>query len=150
MEYEVIKLKEKIVAGVESRTNNASPDMNMVIGGLWRDFYEKGIHESIPNKSNKKALGIYTDYARDESGDYTIVVACEVEKEESNENVVFRRIPAGSYAKFVVQGDMVQAVADFWQKLWKMDLPRAYTCDFEEYQDESMDNATIHMYIALK
>lgn len=36
MKYEVITLEEKIVAGIEARTNNTSPNMGMVIGGLWK------------------------------------------------------------------------------------------------------------------
>ena len=40
-------------------------------------------------------------------------------------------------------------VARFWQELWEMDLDRAFTYDFEEYQDDSMEETCIHMYIAL-
>jgi len=45
---------------------------------------------------------------------------------------------------------MVQAVAMAWQEIWQMDLPRTFQCDFEEYQDDSMDNAEIHIYVGLK
>ena len=31
-----------------------------------------------------------------------------------------------------------------------MDLPRSFQCDFEEYQDDSMDNGEIHIYVGLK
>ena len=42
-------------------------------------------------------------------------------------------------------------VAAFWEKLWAMDLPRAFTADFEEYQPGGdMQHAEIHIYIALK
>lgn len=34
MKYEIVTLKEKIAVGVSARTNNLSPDMSMVIGGL--------------------------------------------------------------------------------------------------------------------
>ena len=56
MNYEVITSEEKVVAGIEARTNNNSPDMGMVIGGLWNHFYQDGIYESIPNKVTQKAL----------------------------------------------------------------------------------------------
>ncbi|MDD6771388.1 GyrI-like domain-containing protein, partial [Inconstantimicrobium porci] len=56
----------------------------------------------------------------------------------------------GKYAKFVVRGHMQKAVQQFWQELWKMKLDRKYTADFEEYQDDCIDNAEIHIYIALK
>ena len=151
MKYEIVTLEEKQVAGIEARTNNFSPDMGMVIGGLWNQFYNEGIYESIANKTNQKALGIYTDYAGDEKADYTVCVACETEKGSTQkQGVTVRTIPAGKYAKFIVKGNMHTAVAEFWQELWKMDLPRAFQCDFEEYQNDSMEEAEIHMYIGLK
>ena len=150
MTYEVISLEEKNVAGIEARTNNFSPDMGAIIGGLWNSFYNEGIYENIEKKVNHKALGIYTDYDGDEKEDYTVCVACEVEKEiNPSERIVIRKIPAGKYAKFIVKGDMHKAVAEFWQELWKMDLPRAFKYDFEEYQNDSMDECEIHMYISL-
>lgn len=30
-------------------------------------------------------------------------------------------IPEGSYAKFVVKGELHQEVAEFWEKQWQMD-----------------------------
>ena len=151
MQYEVVNLEEKSVAGLSARTNNASPEMGKVIGGLWKSFYEADCYPQIPGKLNHKALGIYTDYEEDEKADYTVMVACEVEEtEQMPQTVVVSKIPAGPYAKFVVKGNMLKAVQDFWQELWNMDLPRAFTCDFEEYQNADPDNAEIHIYIGLK
>lgn len=151
MTYEIVNLQEKKVVGISARTNNSSPDMSAVIGGLWQRFYGEGIYTSIGHKTNEKALGIYTDYAKDETGDYTVIVAYEVEHaDEIPEGTECRTIPEGRYAKFVVKGDMVKAVADFWTELWNMDLPRAFVCDFEEYQDGEMDEAEIHIYIGLR
>lgn len=151
MSYEKVVLEEKKVVGLEARTNNTSPDMSAVIGGLWQKFYTEGIYENIPKKKDGKALGIYTDYAGDEKSDYSIIVACETDGDvEIPQECVKRIIPAGTYAKFIVVGDMHKAVAEFWEKLWQMELPRAFTCDFEEYQNGDMENAEIHMYISLK
>ncbi len=72
------------------------------------------------------------------------------EADELPEGMVVRTIPAGTYAKFVVRGNMIKAVAEFWQELWKMDLPRAFVCDFEEYQNGDMEDALVHIYIGLK
>lgn len=151
MEYEIVTLEEKIAVGVSARTNNTSPDMGVVIGGLWNRFYNEGIYESIPKKENTKALGIYTDYAGDEKANYTVFAACETSLEPEEDHFAVCHIPAGRYAKFIVRGDMVQAVADAWQEIWRMDLPRAFRCDFEEYQNDEMgSNAEIHIYIGLK
>ena len=128
MEYEIVTLEEKIAVGVSARTNNASPDMGAVIGGLWNRFYNEGIWASIPCKITKKAMGIYTEYAGDENEDYTVVVACETADEPEQKEYAVFRIPAGRYAKFVIHGDMVQAVAAAWQEIWQMNLPRSFQC----------------------
>lgn len=51
--------------------------------------------------------------------------------------------------KGVVKGDMQKAVADAWKEIWRMDLPRAFVCDFEEYQNDDMKHGEIHIYISL-
>ncbi|MBQ2581760.1 MAG: effector binding domain-containing protein, partial [Ruminococcus sp.] len=99
---------------------------------------------------NEKALGIYTDYENDEKADYTLMTACEVTDANVPGQYEVRTIPAGKYAKFVVKGNMVTAVGEFWQKLWKMELDRSFVCDFEEYQNADPDNCEIHIYIGLK
>ena len=138
MEYEIVTLEEKIAVGISARTNNASPDMGAVIGGLWNRFYNEGVYASIPKKENAKALGIYTDYAGDETADYTLIVACETTEEPAGKEFTVCHIPAGRYAKFVVRGDMVQATAQAWAEIWQMNLPRTFQCDFEEYQNDDM------------
>lgn len=151
MDYEVVNLGAKTVVGLTARTNNTAPDMSAVIGGLWGRFFGEGFYSAIGQKANDKTLGIYTDYASDEHGDYTAMTACEVKSAATvPNNAVTKTIPAGRYAKFVVQGHMQAAVADFWQQLWAMDLPRSYVCDFEEYQNADPENALIHIYIGLK
>ncbi|MBP1560798.1 MAG: effector binding domain-containing protein [Oscillospiraceae bacterium] len=150
MNYEIVNLSEKTVAGYCARTNNTSPDMGQVIGGLWQKFYSDEGYLKIPNKISGKALGIYTDYAGTEKDDYTVVVAYEVSGEDVPDGFEVRKIPAGKYAKFVVRGNMTTAVQQFWQELWQMDLDRSFVCDFEEYQNSDCENAEIHIYIGVK
>lgn len=149
MNYEIVTLEERIAAGISARTNNASPDAGAIIGGLWNRFYNEGIYASIPKKAGGKAMGIYTDYAGDEKADYTVIVACETTGEPEGGEYTVCRIPAGRYAKFIVRGDMVQAVGAAWQEIWQMDLDRTFRCDFEEYQDDCMEEAEIHIYVGL-
>ena len=148
---EIVVLEEKLVAGLCARTSNAAPDMSAVIGGLWKRFYEEGIYASIPNKKNDRALGLYSDYEKDETGAYDITVCCEVTSAEGMpEGIAVKTIPGGRYAKFIVKGG-VQAVGAFWKKLWRMKLPRSFTGDFEEYLPlKEGEEPEIHIYIALK
>ena len=84
--------------------------------------------------------------------DYDMFVCCEVDKAaQMPENLETTVIPKGNYAKFVVKGNMVTAVQEFWMELWSMDLKRTYLADFEEYQPGGdMDNSEIHMYIGIE
>lgn len=151
MEYEIVTLEKKTVVGLTARTNNTSPDMGAVIGGLWQKFYVDKVYDSICNKRDGKALGIYTDYAGDEKDDYTIMTGCEVSKaEEIPPEAAVKHIPAGKYARFVVKGELHKSVGAFWQKLWQMELDRAFTADFEEYQNSDPEHTEIHIYISLK
>ena len=150
MEYEIIEMAEKTVAGFSVRTNNSSPTMQSDIGGLWQRFFTPEGFFGLTNKVNEKALGIYTDYENDEKGDYTVMTACEVADGNVGQQYEVRTIPAGKYAKFVVKGNMVTAVGEFWQKLWTMELDRSFVCDYEEYQNADPDNCEIHIYIGLK
>ena len=124
MNYEIVELQQKIIAGCCARTNNCSPDMSAVIGGVWQRFYSDDVYAGIPCKVNEKALGIYMDYAGNETGDYTVMAGCEISKSNLTGNFEVRTIPSGKYAKFIVKGHMQRAVAEFWQELWKMKLNR--------------------------
>lgn len=151
MDYEIVDLSEKTAAGISARTNNFSPDMGQVIGGLWQKFFSDKMYPLIGNKVNGKALGIYTDYRGDERDDYTAAVMCEVTEGGSlPEGAEIRKIPAGRYARFVVRGNAVTEVRKFWQGLWETDLNRSFVCDFEEYQGLGEENEEIHIYIGLK
>jgi predicted transcriptional regulator YdeE len=150
MEYEIVELEEKTVTGITARTNNAAPDMPAVIGGLWEQFFTPGIYGTITGRKNPFTLGIYTDYAGTEKDDYTVIVGCEVNADTTaSAPLIQRKLPAGKYARFSVTGNVHTAVAEFWQKLWAMDLPRAFTCDFEEYRNDDMEHSEIFIYIRL-
>lgn len=146
MKYEIVKLEEKIVVGVCATTSNNSPDMGAVISGLWEKLYYGGVNGSIKNKVNEFAIGLYSDYSDDQ---YTVTAGNEVSIAENDELVV-KIIPAGKYAKFSVHGNMETAVAQAWGEIWKMDLDRSFTGDFEEYLNSDWENADIDIYIALK
>jgi len=149
MKYELVELEEMMVAGLSARTNNYSPDMGNVISGLWDQFMR--IYPSVMYKVNEKTLGIYTEYEGRETEDYSVLAACEVEnREEQPGGITIKIIPAGIYAKFIVEGDGKESVANVWQQLWNMDLHRSFVCDFEEYETIEEGPSRVHIYIGLK
>lgn len=154
MNYKIVELKEKTVVGISARTNNSSPEMSAVIGGLWEKFYS-GVYRQIPHKSNEFALGIYTEYENDENGGYTVMTACEVSAVDENNSLETRKIPAGKYAEFVIEGELntseqLEEISRLWQEIWKMNLNRSYTANFEEYRSADPNKADIHIFIGLK
>lgn len=151
MEYEIVKLEEKIAVGITSVTNNNDPDVGVIIGGLWETFYKDNVFEKIKEKKTHKTLAIYSDYKGQEQDDYNITIACEVNAiNEVPEGLAVKKINAGNYAKFIIKGDVQKDVLKFWQELWGMNLDRAFLSDFEEYQSCSMQEAEVHIYIGLK
>lgn len=145
MNYEIVNLEEKIVVGVSATTGNSDPNMGKIIGGLWEELYQGGVDSWIKNKVNEYAIGLYSDY---KDGKYLVTAGNEVSKVE-NEELTVKRIPAGKYAKFSIEGHMERAVVEAWDKIWKMDLDRNYKADFEEYLNADFENAKIDIYISL-
>lgn len=146
MNYEIVTLAEKIVVGVSAVTGNSDPGMGEIIGGLWERLYQGGVSETIRNKVNESAIGLYSDYAGDR---YCVTAGSEVSAAE-NPELTTKVIPAGRYAKFSVHGHMERAVAEAWDQIWQMELDRSYTGDFEEYLNCDFEHCDIDLYIALK
>lgn len=146
MNYEIVTLKEKTIVGVSAVTGNDDPDMMRKIGSLWEELYQKGVYETIKNKSSLYAIGLYSDYT--DTG-YCATAGIEVWKEE-NPELTTKVIPAGKYAKFSVHGHMTQAVAQAWEAIWSMKLDRSFAADFEEYLSSDMEECDIDIYVALK
>lgn len=146
MNYEIVNLEQKIVVGISAITANSDPKMGEIIGGLWKNMYYNGVSASINNKVNEYAIELYSDYSNDH---YCVTAGKEVSKPENAELSV-KIIPAGKYAKFSVHGHMEKAVAEAWGEIWKMDLDRSFTGDFEEYLNSDWENGDIDIYIALK
>ncbi len=146
MKYEIVNLEQKTVVGISAITSNSDPKMGEVIQGLWETLYQGGVNVAIKNKINEYAIGLYSDYSNDQ---YCVTAGSEVSKPENDELTV-KTIPTGKYAKFSVHGHMEKSVAEAWGEIWKMDLNRSFTGDFEEYLNSDWENAEIDIYIALK
>ena len=152
MKYEIVELKEKAITGIRIKTTNQEGKAIQDIGMTWQKLFANGIYEKIPNKVNGKTIGLYTEYEGDYTKPYTFMAGAEVSKEvQTGKEIKSIIIPKGKYAKFVITGDVQNSVGQAWQEIWNMDLKRKYTCDFEEYQNnsEDMQKQEIHIYIAL-
>lgn len=148
MNYEIVKLDEKIVVGVSARTGNTDPECQKIIGGLWNDFMAKGIWDSLENKANAYCIGLYSDYDF-AAMKYDVTVGAEV-LQNDNPSLSAKLIPAGKYAKFHIKGDVVNDVSKAWGEIWEMKLDRTFAADFEEYLSNDNGIAEIDIYIAVR
>lgn len=133
MNYEIVTLQKKRIVGVSVRTSNASPDMQQKIGELWTRYFRE-INGRLAGGKGQAAYGLYTNYENGAQGDYDAFVGCEVDGDPApQEGIRYVTIPAGSYAKFQFHGDVTKDMGIFWKQVWQENLPRKFTCDFEEY-----------------
>lgn len=151
MEYKIVTMPQRTVAGITARTSNFDQDMQAKIGGLWQRFFEQGVYASLPDKASQTTIGLYHCYESDFRGAYDLTVCAQVaDTARLPEGVEAYIIPGGTYAEFVVHGGM-DAVGACWNELWKMNLNRAYTCDYEEYfPGENPNDTEIHIYLSVK
>jgi len=145
MNYEIVNLEQKIVVGISAITSNSDSKMGEIIDGLWQKLYHGGIHTAIKNKVNEHSIGLYSDYLDDK---YCVTVGSEVSKVE-NDKLTMKIIPEGKYAKFSVHGPIQKVVGEAWFEIWKLNLNRSYTGDFEEYLNSNLENAEVNIYISL-
>jgi predicted transcriptional regulator YdeE len=151
MNYTVEKQKKKFFIGLELRTNNEKCSSEMPAHK--ERFFKENIPDKIPNKINGNILALYTDYEGDYTKPYSWLLGCEVSNlDEIPAGLVGKVIPEFKYAVFTTQGEFPQGVIAVWQAVWKSNLPRSYTSDFEVYRSDfnPQKNPEVKVYIAVE
>lgn len=150
MSYILEKQKKKFFIGLELRTNNE--ECSSAMPKHKEKFFNEKIAEKIPNRINHDILALYTNYEGDYSKPYSWILGCEVSSlDEIPEGLVGKEIPESKYAVFTTQGEFPQGLIAAWQAIWKSNLFRSYTSDFELYRADfhPVNNPEIKIYIAL-
>jgi predicted transcriptional regulator YdeE len=143
--------KKKFFIGLELRTNN--DECAFTMPAHKEKFFRENIPALIPNKSNNNIYALYTDYEGDYTKPYSWILGCEVSSlDEVPEGLVGKVIPASDYAVFTTQGKFPAGLIAAWQAIWKSNLQRAYTSDFELYSADfdPENNPQVKVYIAVK
>jgi predicted transcriptional regulator YdeE len=67
--------------------------------------------------------------------------------------MVGKSVSGGNYVKTTARGDLTKGfIANEWSKIWRMDLERTYTADFEVFGEKARNptDAEIDFFIAVK
>ncbi len=147
MNYEIVSFPAKKITCIKTRTSNAAPDCQDKIGGLWKRLMVDEEYRKLSCTGDGPCYGLYTNYFWD---DQSYDALAGFESSVCPEGFVEVEIPAGKYAMFTFHGSVCESVGSVWNEIWAMQLPRAYTVDFEEYVscDENMQGE-IRIYVAL-
>lgn len=143
--------KQKYFIGMELRTDNDKCSLEMP---AHKDkFFKENTLAKIPNKISEDILAVYTDYEGDQTKPYSWILGCEV----SNLNnvpggLVGKIIAPAQYAVFTTQGTFPNGLIAVWQEIWKSNLKRSYSTDFEIYRStfDPEKNPEVKVYIALE
>lgn len=147
------------IVGISAQTSNANEITPQAkIPKLWSDFYQQEVMRQIKNPVNKVIFGLYSDYETDVNGDYSITLGVEVAAtDEIAQGMVVKTIPAAKYLVFTSEkGSMPDIVIKAWQDIWawfaSSEIERAYTGDFERYDERCANplEAQVDIYIAIK
>jgi len=143
--------KQKFFIGLELRTNNE--ECSLAMPAHKDRFFKENILSIIPNKINGNVIALYTDYEGDYTKPYSWILGCEVSSlDQIPEELAGKIIRPSTYAVFTTQGEFPQGLIAAWQNIWKSDLQRAYTSDFEVYRSDfdPQRNPEVKIYIAIK
>ncbi len=141
------------VVGISVRTINKDGLASKDIGELWQKFMSENIITAIPNKIDNTIYSLYTDYEGDYTQPYTTLLGCKVSSlDKIPEGMYGKSVDGGNYIKFIAKGDLSKGIVyQSWLEIWKKDLKRAYTVDFEVYDDKTKnsENAEVDIFISL-
>lgn len=142
------------VIGISVRTTNENGQATQDIPALWNRFMTEEIIDQIPNKIDNSVYCIYTEYEKDHTKPYTTILGCKVENLDTIPNgMVGKTFEETTYAKHTAKGNILQGlVFNEWIKIWNSDLDRAYTADFEVYDERTKnpENAEVDIFVAIR
>jgi predicted transcriptional regulator YdeE len=135
------------------KTTNKGGQSTIDCGNLWQKFSLANVPEKIVEKLSDEVYAVYFQYEGDHTKPFSYFIGCKVKIDtntpEELDSVV---VPAGTYSKVAAKGKMPDCVVKAWEKIWKTTKGRAYTFDFEIYDQRSRDwnDAEIDIYISSK
>lgn len=122
-------IPEKVVYGNKVKANNSDASLSPKI---WEEFLKKQVEGDI--------YAVYSNYDSDYTGDFDFMIGTE--EKNGDHSITIRD---GEYYIWEVESNDLSGVGKAWSEIWKSDLPRAYTTDFEIYKTDG----TISIYLSV-
>lgn len=138
---------------LDKKTTNENNQSMHDCGALWQRFQHEQIAEKIPSHHESAIYAVYFDYDGDHTQPFDYFIGCEVESTASlPEGLTQIQIPEAEYERIEAKGQIPDCIAQAWLDIWKSDLNRAFTYDYERYDERSADwsNAEIDIFISVK
>lgn len=149
-----VKIEPFKVIGISVRTTNENNQASKDIGDLWGKFISENVLGAIPNKIDSTVYSIYTEYESDHTKPYTTILGCRVENlKDIPKGMIGKSFDGGSYVKLSAKGDLMKGlIVNKWREIWKMDLDRVFTADYEVFGEKAQNpaDAEIDFLIAIK
>lgn len=122
------------VTGLNTRTQNSDEfnEKTAKLPKLWQTFYSSHL------ATNGDIFGVYSDYASNANGLYTVTVGTTTANTQDKLNSV--TIYSGNYLVFQGKGPMPSTVIETWKRVWDYfavdhQYQRSYMTDFEVYRN---------------
>lgn len=133
------------VTGFSVRTQNSDEfnEKTAKLPSLWQQFYSSEL------ATNTRVFGVYSNYASDAHGLYTVTVGVEASPAAPQLSSV--SIHSGSYLVFQGTGPMPTTVVEVWKQVWAFfegnkEHRRNFISDFEVYDGSDR----VMIYIGLE
>ncbi|MDP3788588.1 MAG: effector binding domain-containing protein [Candidatus Chromulinivorax sp.] len=149
LDYEVVRKPQQWIVGLAVRTDNEKAMKN--IPEICAKFQE-GWQEKIKNCVNDDIVCAYMEYDEDYTKPYTYIIGCVVSScDNIPAGMVCKELTAGIYAKIEVFGEYPDSLLAAWENIWDMDIERAFTTDFEVYDQHFTEENDYYfnIYISL-
>lgn len=148
-----LELENFEMVGISVRTTNQNRQSEKDIETLWESFYANDLKNQIEDKISEDLYCVYTDYESDYSGFYTTILGYQVKPGTIPPSGLVRKvILRSSYQVFISEGSLPLALQETWLNIWKSDLKRRYTADFDVYGPHSKnpDKAIVRTFVSIE
>ncbi|MDO7743742.1 MAG: effector binding domain-containing protein [Pedobacter sp.] len=147
------KIEAFNIIGLAVRTTNKGGQAGIDIPELWHKFMSIQAIDQIPGKIDDTLYCVYTEYEKDHTAPYTVILGCRVQLiNQLPEGMTHVTIKAGNYVEFTAKGKIMEGmVYHTWLDIWASGLERAYQTDFEVYGQKAQDpeNAEVPVFIGV-